>query len=144
MARMITFFGPLPVTMKPPMPTLSPVRTRMRVEKLTACAGGLTPGVTLIGVTYDALGWPKVQSTVLVSPVEPLLSLWRLELASDLTASARGMVPDQRSASCSPAQPGYRSHRQEDTRVPLLSAGKLRRPMASKAGPTLQVLVTGL
>src|ERR1700730_921380 len=33
-ARIITCFGMLPVMMKPPMPTLSPVCTRIRVERL--------------------------------------------------------------------------------------------------------------
>ena len=32
MARTITFFGCVPVTMNPPMSTLSPVSTRKRVE----------------------------------------------------------------------------------------------------------------
>src|SRR5664279_4355180 len=47
MARTMTRLGATPVTMNPPMPTLSPPSTCMRLEKLTGCAGGLTPGVGL-------------------------------------------------------------------------------------------------
>ena len=41
MPRMMTRFGSLPVTMKPPIMTPSPVSTRTRVEMLTGCAAGL-------------------------------------------------------------------------------------------------------
>src|ERR1043165_8170790 len=40
-ARSRTRLGALPVTIKPPMPTLSPVWTRMRVERLSACVAGV-------------------------------------------------------------------------------------------------------
>src|SRR4051812_4558767 len=49
--RMITFFGCVPVMMKPPMRTLSPVSTRKRVEML---ARVVTEGVA-VGVA-DAAG----------------------------------------------------------------------------------------
>src|SRR5204863_10182767 len=39
-ARRRRCFGALPVMMKPPMPTLSPVRTNIRVERLSGCAAG--------------------------------------------------------------------------------------------------------
>ena len=39
MARTITFFGCVPVTMNPPMSTLSPVSTRRRVEMLARTVG---------------------------------------------------------------------------------------------------------
>ena len=45
MARTITRLGALPVTMKPPMPTWSPVLTSMRVDRLTVCAAGVGVGV---------------------------------------------------------------------------------------------------
>ena len=55
-ARTITFFGPLPVTMKPPMPSLpAAARTFMRVEKLTACAAGTAVGLGLAGTVADGL-----------------------------------------------------------------------------------------
>src|SRR5215210_1647185 len=43
--RTITCLEALPVMMKPPMPTLSPTDTRMRVERLTACV--INPGVAV-------------------------------------------------------------------------------------------------
>src|SRR4051812_17793142 len=49
--RMITFFGCVPVIMKPPMRTLSPVSTRRRVEML---ARVVTDGVA-VGLA-DATG----------------------------------------------------------------------------------------
>ena len=39
MARTIIFFGCVPVTMKPPISTLSPVSTRKRVEMFPRIAG---------------------------------------------------------------------------------------------------------
>ena len=39
MARTITFFGWVPVTIKPPMSTLSPVSTKVRVEMLPKIVG---------------------------------------------------------------------------------------------------------
>ena len=50
MARTITRFGALPVTMKPPIPTLSPVWTNMRVDRLTVCAAAVGDGVGVPGV----------------------------------------------------------------------------------------------
>src|SRR5204863_3987307 len=43
--RRSTCLGALPVMMKPPMPTLASVRTRIRVERLSACAAGVGLGV---------------------------------------------------------------------------------------------------
>src|SRR5947207_910660 len=43
--RRSTCLGALPVMMNPPMATLLPVRTRMRVERLRACAGGAALGL---------------------------------------------------------------------------------------------------
>src|ERR1700682_3273221 len=55
--RRITCLGALPVTMKPPMPTLASVRTRMRVERLRACAAGDTLGLGLgVGVGVGVPG----------------------------------------------------------------------------------------
>src|SRR5436190_24301334 len=62
MARRSKCLGALPVMMRPPMPTLAPVRTFMRVERFWACAGvadgvtvgagdGVTPGVGVGGAT---------------------------------------------------------------------------------------------
>ena len=56
MARISTCFGTLPLMMKPPIPTLFPVCTRIRVEKLTACAAtgvgdAVGLGVGVVGVT---------------------------------------------------------------------------------------------
>src|ERR1700675_2165531 len=48
MARTITRLGALPVTMKPPMPTLAPVWTSMRVDRFTVCAAGIGVGVGLV------------------------------------------------------------------------------------------------
>src|SRR5205814_8946312 len=45
MARRSTCFGALPVMINPPMPTLCPVWTRIRVERLSACAAGVGLGV---------------------------------------------------------------------------------------------------
>src|SRR5438876_6466945 len=45
MPRRTTRLGALPVMMNPPMATLLPVRTRMRVERLRACAGGAGLGL---------------------------------------------------------------------------------------------------
>src|SRR4026208_1475812 len=49
-ARRRTFLGPLPVMINPPIPTLSLVRTRIRVERLTGCAAppGVGEGVGVI------------------------------------------------------------------------------------------------
>ena len=50
-ARMITFFGPEPVTIKPPIITLSPIPTFSRVEMLPSSIGvGLGVGVVGVGV----------------------------------------------------------------------------------------------
>src|SRR5947207_14423065 len=49
--RRTTRLGSLPVMMNPPMPTFASVRTRIRVERLSACAA---PGVGL-GVTSGAV-----------------------------------------------------------------------------------------
>src|SRR6266446_6165270 len=40
-ARRIRCLGPVPVMMNPPMPTLSPVWTRVRVERFRGCAAGV-------------------------------------------------------------------------------------------------------
>src|SRR5664279_1488624 len=48
MARMSTCIGAVPVMMNPPMPTFSPVPTRIRVERLRACAGRIGVGVGVI------------------------------------------------------------------------------------------------
>src|SRR6266436_9737441 len=53
-ARRTTRLGALPVMINPPMPTFASVRTLMRVERLTACEGGVGVGVG-VGVG-DALG----------------------------------------------------------------------------------------
>ena len=54
MARISTCLETLPVTMKPPMPTLSPVSTRIRVERLTVWAGGVGVGVNAtVAVAVD-------------------------------------------------------------------------------------------
>src|SRR6476619_3995774 len=45
-ARMITFFGCVPVTMNPPMRTLAPVSTRSRVEMLARVVTGVGLGAT--------------------------------------------------------------------------------------------------
>src|SRR4051812_30473980 len=45
MARRSTCFCAVPEMMKPPMPTLSPGWTRIRVEKLRGCAAGPGLGV---------------------------------------------------------------------------------------------------
>ena len=58
MARTMRRLGATPVTMNPPMPTLSPPSTCMRVEKLTGCAGGLTPGVGEVGGVGVGVGVP--------------------------------------------------------------------------------------
>ena len=55
MARMSSFFGAFPVTIKPPMSTLSPASTRIRVEMLTSLA---------------ALGCGLVGSIELSNPVD--------------------------------------------------------------------------
>ena len=64
MARMMTRLGTTPETMNPPMPTRSPPSTCMRVEKLTACAGGLIPGVGLGVVGGVGVGVPVGGVTV--------------------------------------------------------------------------------
>src|SRR4051794_36175386 len=46
-ARIMTRLGTLPVIIKPPMPTLSPVCTRIRVERLRACDPGLGVAVAV-------------------------------------------------------------------------------------------------
>src|SRR2546423_2734729 len=46
-ARMITCFGTVPVMMKPPMPTWSPVKTWRRVERFNACEVGGTVAVAV-------------------------------------------------------------------------------------------------
>ena len=56
--RTSTVLGSLPVTMNPPMPTWSPVRINIRVERLSACAAagalGVGVGVGLMtGVPVD-------------------------------------------------------------------------------------------
>ena len=78
MARMSTCFGVLPVMMNPPMPTLSPVWTRIRVERLMACAAevGLAEGV---GVAVP--GGVGVEVGVEVVTELMLESAWRVELA---------------------------------------------------------------
>src|SRR5438034_261670 len=43
--RRTTRLGSLPVMIKPAIPTLASVRTRRRVERLTACAAGIGVGV---------------------------------------------------------------------------------------------------
>src|SRR4051812_40596235 len=55
-ARMITFFGCVPVTMKPPMRTLSPVSTRNRVEILPSTVFGVAVGVALGVAVAVAVG----------------------------------------------------------------------------------------
>ena len=50
---MSTCFGLVPVTMNPPMPTLSPACTCIRVERLTAFDCGVGIGVSLgVGVAF--------------------------------------------------------------------------------------------
>src|SRR5205809_621186 len=51
MARMITFFGCVPVTMKPPIKVLSPVSTFSRVEILARTVLGVPFGVA-VGVAF--------------------------------------------------------------------------------------------
>src|SRR5437763_7718518 len=46
-ARRSTRLGALPVMMNPPMPTFSPVRTRIRVERLRACVAGAGLGLAV-------------------------------------------------------------------------------------------------
>src|SRR6266446_522633 len=54
-ARRTTRLGALPVMINPPIPTLASVRTLMRVERLTACEGGVGVGVGLaVGVGLPA------------------------------------------------------------------------------------------
>src|ERR1044072_5589038 len=55
-ARSNTCFGALPVMMNPPMPTLLPVCTRIRVERLIACVGGVAVGLGLALAVADGLG----------------------------------------------------------------------------------------
>src|SRR4051812_47452865 len=47
MPRMTRCLAVFPATMKPPIPTLSPVSTRMRVDRLIACAPGVAVGVAV-------------------------------------------------------------------------------------------------
>src|ERR1043166_3519403 len=67
MARRSTCLGPVPVMINPPMPTLAPVCTRIRVERLRACAAGDALGVDVgvgigvvvglgVGVTGGGVG----------------------------------------------------------------------------------------
>ena len=57
MARKMTLFGCVPVTMNPPMRALSPVSTRSRVEMLPRVVGGtLGVGVGLAGVAVGVGG----------------------------------------------------------------------------------------
>src|SRR3981081_345651 len=46
-ARTTTRLGTFPVIMKPPIPALSPVSTRMRVDRLTVCDAGVAVGVAV-------------------------------------------------------------------------------------------------
>ena len=50
MARTITFLGSFPVTINPPMSTLSPVCTSIRVEMLSNCEadGGVPPATVTL------------------------------------------------------------------------------------------------
>src|SRR5215212_6111194 len=67
--RTITCLEALPVMMKPPMPTLSPTETRMRVERLTACV--INPGVAVgvaVGIAVGVgVGPPGVAVAVAVA-----------------------------------------------------------------------------
>src|ERR1044071_2082576 len=56
-ARMITLLGTLPVMIRPPIPALSPVSTRIREDRLSACAPevGVEVGVALAGGVAVAL-----------------------------------------------------------------------------------------
>src|SRR6476660_6001001 len=45
MARRITFLGPFPVMVNPPIITFSPMSTFPRVETLRTCDGGVAVGV---------------------------------------------------------------------------------------------------
>src|SRR5205085_2164554 len=55
MPRIITRFGALPVIMRPPMPALSPVSARSRVDRLTACAPGVAVAVALAVAVADGV-----------------------------------------------------------------------------------------
>ena len=61
--------GPVPVMMKPPIPTLAPVCTRIRVERLRACAAAMGVGV---GVALG-VGVGVVAKTTVVDAVKLLL-----------------------------------------------------------------------
>src|SRR4051812_12857063 len=56
MARTITCLGALPVMMKPPIPTWSPVRTCNRVERLTGCEGGVAVAVAVAAAVAVGVG----------------------------------------------------------------------------------------
>src|SRR5664279_415739 len=56
MARRSTVLGTVPVMMKPPMPTLSPVCTRIRVERLIALVVGVALGLAVGLGTIVAVG----------------------------------------------------------------------------------------
>src|SRR5437762_1125655 len=60
--RRSTCFGALPVMMNPPIPTLSPVKTCKRVERLSGCAGGdelaVEVGVGLLAAVAVAVAVP--------------------------------------------------------------------------------------
>src|SRR6266478_7111472 len=53
MARTIIFFGCVPVTMKPPISTLSPVSTRKRVEMFPRIAGEALGVAVAVAVGED-------------------------------------------------------------------------------------------
>src|SRR6478672_11585570 len=55
-ARVMTFFGCVAVTMNPPIRTLSPVSTRRRVEMFASVVTGAAVGVgVLVGVAVGVL-----------------------------------------------------------------------------------------
>src|SRR6266436_10035431 len=63
-ARRTTRLGALPVMMNPPMPTFASVRTRIRVERLSACAA---PGV--------GVGLPATVAVAVAVAVAPTVAV---------------------------------------------------------------------
>ncbi len=56
---MMTFFGSVPVTIKPPISTWSPVSTRMRVEMLSRFEGGSAETPKMGSKTIVRSAWPE-------------------------------------------------------------------------------------